>query len=308
MILEAKNISKNYSGHRALQEVSIGVEKGEVFGLLGPNGAGKTTLIRIINQIIRPDSGTVLLNNEAISSSSIPKIGYLPEERGLYKKMTVADQVLYLSSLKGLKNSLAKERLKTWLEKFDMLPWAKKKIEELSKGMQQKVQFIVTVIHEPELLILDEPFSGFDPVNTELVKKEVLNLKKNGTSIIFSTHNMSSVEEVCDSIALINRSKKILGGSVAEVRKSHGGDEFLVTYIGNKIAFVNALWTNFQLVDHKEVNGVAEARVKSLNGCNLNKLAESIIPHVELKAIQEKLPSMHDIFIKVVSQKDQVDE
>jgi len=303
MLLKLENISKSFSGHQALKDVSIEIEQGEIFGLLGPNGAGKTTLIRIINQIIKQDSGNVLLNNNPITKKDIEKIGYLPEERGLYKKMTILDQAIYLAGLKGVHKKEAKNSLKYWLEKFELLPWANKKVEDLSKGMQQKIQFIVTVLHKPKLLILDEPFSGFDPVNTNLIKQEILNLKENGTTIIFSTHNMASVEEVCEKIALINKSEKIISGTVNDVRKSYGKNEFTVGFEGNLIAFTNSLWTNFELLDNKQQNGHTVARVKSTNGSGLNKLAESILPVVNIKFMEEKLPSMHDIFIQEVSGK-----
>ena len=220
-ILQIMHVSKRYSNHQALKDVSLSVPEKSVFGLLGPNGAGKTSLIRIINQITGPDSGEVFFKGEKLQQKHVERIGYLPEERGLYKKMTVGDQVLYLARLKGLSKQEAKKRLTLWFEKFEMQSWWKKKVEELSKGMQQKVQFIVTVIHEPELLILDEPFSGFDPINAQLIKNEILDLRKKGATVIFSTHNMGSVEELCDNIALINKSEKILDGTVKEIRKAN---------------------------------------------------------------------------------------
>ena len=218
-ILSAKNIVKKYAAHTALDDVSLDIPAQSIFGLLGPNGAGKTSLIRIINQITGPDSGEVFFENEKLSPKHVEQIGYLPEERGLYKKMEVGEQALYLAQLKGMKKAEAKKKLKYWFEKFEIDAWWNKKVEELSKGMQQKVQFIVTVMHEPKLLILDEPFSGFDPINANLIKNEILNLKKQGSTILFSTHNMGSVEELCDNIALINRSKKIVDGSVKDIRK-----------------------------------------------------------------------------------------
>ena len=225
--LETENVVKQYAGHLALNKVSIQVPQGTIFGLLGPNGAGKTTLIRIINRITAPDSGIVRFNSHESSPEDIYQIGYLPEERGLYKKMKVGEQAIYLAQLKGLSYPEARSRLTRWFEKFDIMPWWNRKLEELSKGMQQKVQFIITVIHEPELLIFDEPFSGFDPVNADRLKQEILELKAAGHTIIFSTHNMSSVEEICDEIALINRSEVVLSGNVKEVRERFKSNTYI---------------------------------------------------------------------------------
>jgi len=232
MFLEAKEITKQYTNHLALDKVSIQVPENQIFGLLGPNGAGKTTLIRIINQITAPDSGELWMKNKPMSEKDIYNIGYLPEERGLYKKMKVGEQALYLARLKGLPRQTAKKRLTELFEKFDIMTWWNKRLEELSKGMQQKVQFIITIVHEPELLVFDEPFSGFDPVNADLLKKEILELKKKGASIIFSTHDMNSVEELCDNIALIDRSKVVLSGNINDIRskyKTNMNDIFIKT-------------------------------------------------------------------------------
>src|ERR1700710_2861188 len=236
-MLSIRNIVKQYAGHTALNDVSLEVEKGQIFGLLGPNGAGKTSLIRIINQITAPDSGEVYFNGEKLNQSHIDRIGYLPEERGLYKKMEIGEQMIYLARLKGLSRDEATRRLKAWFEKLGMETWWNKKIEELSKGMQQKAQFVATVLHEPELIILDEPFSGFDPVAAELIKDEILELNKKGATILFSTHRMESVEELCDSIALIHKSRKILDGRVKHIRNSYRNATYVVEYIGNKMAF-----------------------------------------------------------------------
>ncbi|WP_373697687.1 ABC transporter ATP-binding protein, partial [Porphyromonas loveana] len=217
--LEANHIRKRYAAHTALDDVSISVQQGRVFGLLGPNGAGKTSLIRIINRITAPDEGEVLFDGRPMQAEDVRRIGYLPEERGLYPKMKVGEQAIYLARLKGVGKQEARQRLTAWFEKFDIMPWWDKKVEELSKGMQQKVQFVCTVIHEPELLIFDEPFSGFDPVNADLLKREILELARKGRTVIFSTHNMQSVEEVCDDFALINKSHVVLNGSVREVRR-----------------------------------------------------------------------------------------
>ena len=218
--LECKNIVKQYTGHRALDDVSIAVPKGCIYGLLGPNGAGKTSLIRIINQITKPDSGTVLFDGELLGQKHIKNVGYLPEERGLYKKMKVGEQAVYFARLRGMNKMDAEKKLLQWFRKFEIEKWWNKKVEELSKGMQQKIQFIVTIVHEPELLIFDEPFSGFDPINVDLLKKEILHLKEKGTTIIFSTHNMSSVEELCDYISLINNGKNILSGEINEIKNN----------------------------------------------------------------------------------------
>jgi len=300
-IFSAKSVVKKYDKYTALDDVSITVKKNSIFGLLGPNGAGKTSLIRIINQITGPDSGELFFNGERLQQKHIERIGYLPEERGLYKKMEVGEQALYLARLKGLSRQEATKRLKYWFEKFEITTWWNKKIEELSKGMQQKVQFIVTVLHEPELLILDEPFSGFDPINANLIKNEILELKQKGTSIIFSTHNMASVEELCDDIALINRSKKILEGSVKEIRKEYRTNTYKVEFTGNLIAFTNAIWTGCELLEKHTEGNVNIATVKLLNDATPNQLLQAIMPHVMVNGLHEIIPSMNDIFIAKVS-------
>jgi ABC-2 type transport system ATP-binding protein len=300
-IFSAKEVVKRYDKHLALDGVSINVKKNSIFGLLGPNGAGKTSLIRIINQITGPDSGELFFNGERLHQQHIERIGYLPEERGLYKKMEVGEQALYLARLKGLSKQEATKRLKYWFEKFEITTWWNKKIEELSKGMQQKVQFIVTVLHEPELLILDEPFSGFDPINANLIKNEILELKQKGTSIIFSTHNMASVEELCDDIALINRSKKILEGSVKDIRKEYRTNTYRVEFTGNIIAFTNAIWTGCELIEKHTEGNTNIATVKLLYDTTPNQLLQAIMPHVMVNGLQEIIPSMNDIFIAKVS-------
>ncbi len=301
-LLEAHGIEKRYSGHLALDDVSIMVPKGTIYGLLGPNGAGKTTLIRIINQITGPDKGEVLFNGRKLEANDIYKIGYLPEERGLYKKMKVGEQALFLSQLKGLSRNDAMKRLKYWFEKFEIQSWWDKKIEELSKGMAQKVQFMVTVIHEPELLIFDEPFSGFDPINTQLVKDEILELKKKGTTIIFSTHNMSTVEDLCDHITLINKSKNILSGQIDNVRMNYGSNIFEVGYRGNYDTIANNIGGMFEIINNNIENAVPKLQVKIANPAESNKLLQSILPHAEVVSFNPVVPSMHDIFIKVVSE------
>ncbi|MBN8693768.1 MAG: ATP-binding cassette domain-containing protein [Bacteroidetes bacterium] len=306
-ILEVRNVTKKYSNHIALNDVSLTVPRQSVFGLLGPNGAGKTSLIRIINQITAPDSGEVFLNGEKLNPKHVDLIGYLPEERGLYKKMPVGEQALYLAQLKGLKKAEAKKRLLYWFEKFEMQTWWNKKIEELSKGMQQKVQFIVTVLHEPSLLILDEPFSGFDPINAQLIRNEILELRKKGSTIIFSTHNMGSVEELCDHIALINRSKNILDGSVKEIRKTHRSNTYKISFKGNMLGFTNALWTGAELLDKgKDDEEINWALIKIAPQVKSSQLLQSILPVCEIVSFNEVIPSMNDIFISKVNSENGV--
>ena len=301
-ILSAKNIVKRYAAHTALDDVSLDIPAQSIYGLLGPNGAGKTSLIRIINQITGPDSGEIFFENEKLAPKHIEQIGYLPEERGLYKKMEVGEQALYLAQLKGMKKDEAKKKLKYWFEKFEIDAWWNKKVEELSKGMQQKVQFIVTVLHEPKLLILDEPFSGFDPINANLIKNEILDLKKKGSTILFSTHNMGSVEELCDNIALINRSKKIVDGSVKDIRKANKSNVIEVEFTGNMMGFTNSLWTYGKLGEHSAEGEICKAQIELTPGSTSNQLLSSILPVVEIHSFKELVPSMNDIFIKKVSE------
>lgn len=300
-ILSAKNIVKNYAAHKALDNVSLDIPRQSIFGLLGPNGAGKTSLIRIINQITGPDSGELLFEGEKLNPKHIEQIGYLPEERGLYKKMEVGEQALYLAQLKGMPKAEAKKKLKVWFQKFEMETWWSKKVEELSKGMQQKVQFIVTVLHEPKLLILDEPFSGFDPINANLIRDEILNLKKQGSTILFSTHNMGSVEELCDNIALINKSKKILDGSVKEIRKQYKSNTYQLEFTGNMMGFTNALWSGAELLEHTTEDDHNKVKVKLLGKTTANDLLQAIIPVAQIQSFREIIPSMNDIFIQQVN-------
>jgi ABC-2 type transport system ATP-binding protein len=302
-ILEVKNINKHYASHIALKDVSLFVEPQKIFGLLGPNGAGKTSLIRIINQITGPDSGDVFFNGERLSPKHVDFIGYLPEERGLYKKMSVGEQVMYLAQLKGLKKADAKQKLQQWFKKFEIESWWDKKIEELSKGMQQKVQFIVTVLHEPKLLILDEPFSGFDPINAQLIKNEILELRDKGATIIFSTHNMGSVEELCDNIALINKAEKLLDGSVKEIRKNYKSNTYNISFKGNLMGFTNALWAGAELLEKKSDDDVHTVTVKMLRQNKPNDLLQAVINNTEILSFNEVVPSMNDIFISVVENK-----
>lgn len=297
MFLEAKNIYKHYAAHTALDDVSISVRAGSVFGLLGPNGAGKTSLIRIINRITAPDSGEVLVDGRRMQASDVERIGYLPEERGLYRKMKVGEQAIYLAQLKGLDKATARKRLEGWFEKFDIMPWWNKKVEELSKGMQQKVQFVCTVIHEPELLIFDEPFSGFDPVNAELLKREILELKEAGRTIIFSTHNMQSVEEICDDIALINRSRLVLSGEVSTVRKAHASG-ILSLRLSNTLP-EDALLGLEVISQTAERTGVV-LRLRRREGESNRDLIQRLPMGVDLLALREEVPSMHEIFIQTV--------
>jgi ABC-2 type transport system ATP-binding protein len=299
-ILSIDQVVKQFAGHRALDGVSIDIPEGSVFGLLGPNGAGKTTLIRIITQISSPDSGRIIYRGTDLEASHIRRMGYLPEERGLYKKMEVGEQALYLCRLKGLSRPEAMKRLKYWFEKFEITSWWKKKIEELSKGMQQKVQFITTVLHDPDFIILDEPFTGFDPINAELIKQELMALRDKGATIVLSTHRMESVEELCSHIALLNRGRKILDGSVREIRSQFRTHQFEVHYTGNKIAFTNALWSGFELLDIREDQEHSVARVKMLGEHTPNDLLRVLLPHVSILGLQEVIPGMNDIFIEQV--------
>lgn len=291
-MLQIKNLNKTYGTNKALTDVDLFVPKGVIFGLLGPNGAGKTTLIRIINQIIEGDSGEILIEDVPLNPSHVSKIGYLPEERGLYKKMKVWDQLLYFARLKGLSQQDAKDKIKFWLEKMDIASWKEKKIEDLSKGMAQKVQFISTIIHEPPLLILDEPFSGFDPVNAELIKNEILELKTKGTTVILSTHRMESVELLCDQVAMINRSKKILDGTIKEVKKSFRPEVYSISLSDPK-KFIPQEWTA------KEEDGVHHFTLP-LSGKSPNELLSELMQYGQVRVFQEMTPSMEEIFIHQV--------
>jgi ABC-2 type transport system ATP-binding protein len=301
-IINIEHVTKRYAAHTALDNVSIDIPQQSVFGLLGPNGAGKTSLIRIITQITAPDSGRILFEGKPLNADHIAMMGYLPEERGLYKKMEVGEQALYLAQLKGLSRQEAMKRLKYWFEKFEIQSWWKKKIEELSKGMAQKVQFITTVLHEPKFLILDEPFTGFDPINAELVKNELIALKEKGTTIVLSTHRMESVEELCTHIALLDHASKILEGSVKEIRKQYKSNTYEIQYQGNKIGFTHALWTGFELLDMKEDGEHAVAKVKMVGNHSPNDLLNALLPHVQVFGFREIIPGMNDIFIRKVSE------
>ncbi len=303
-LFTASNITKQFAAHRALDKVSIHVPEGSIFGLLGPNGAGKTTLIRIINQIIAPDTGELMFQGRRLQPLDVENIGYLPEERGLYKKMKVGEQALYLAQLKGLSRKEAEKRLSHWFSKFEIMGWWNRKVEELSKGMQQKVQFIVTVIHEPRLLIFDEPFSGFDPINVNLLKEEILNLKANGSTIIFSTHNMASVEELCDHIALINNSRKILDGDVKSIKKEYANNTFEVRFNLAEQDLGAILPDTFSILKNGIDNDLQVARIKLPEETKPNDLLALLMPHVTIHSLNEIIPSMNDIFIHVVTQKE----
>ena len=296
-ILIVDHVSKSYKTKVALDDVSLKVQKGDVFGLLGPNGAGKTTLIRIINQIFSPDKGELFFNGERLSEKHIQKIGYLPEERGLYKKMKVGEQALYLAQLKGMKANDAKKALDYWFAKFEISSWYNKKVQELSKGMQQKVQFITTVMHSPELLIFDEPFSGFDPLNTDMLKNEILDLSRKGATIIFSTHNMESVEQICDKIALINSSHLVLEGSVKDVKQRFKKFEYEIVISGDYND--NLLIEGVSLIDQTTSNGNTVLKVKIDKGKNADLLS-NILKYTDIISYKEILPSMNEIFITTI--------
>jgi ABC-2 type transport system ATP-binding protein len=300
--LQANNIVKQFSNHLALDDVSISVPDKSIFGLLGPNGAGKTTLIRIITQITAPDTGRVLFNGHPLKAEDVNYIGYLPEERGLYKKMKVGEQSLYLVQLKGISKHDALRKLKYWFEKFGIQDWWDKKVEELSKGMQQKVQFITTVLHEPKLLIFDEPFSGFDPINANLIKQEILDLRQKGATIIFSTHNMSSVEELCDHIALINLGKNILHGPINDIRATYKADSYQLYFRGEH-ANIEQVLTGIAEVSPQPATGdIRKVFIKKLNGTTSREIIEKVNQTVEVTNFSEVVPSMNDIFIRVVEQ------
>ncbi len=298
MYLETNEVVKQYSNHLALNKVSIQVPKGTVFGLLGPNGAGKTTLIRIITRITAPDSGSVVIDGRPSVAEDIFNIGYLPEERGLYRKMKVGEQAMYLAQLRGMTKKDAHHELMIWFKRFDIMDWYNRKVEELSKGMQQKVQFISTVIHNPDLLIFDEPFSGFDPVNTDIVKNEMLRLKDEGKTIILSTHNMESVEELCDNIALINKAQVVLQGNVFDIRMEHRPSIFRFRLFGNEFEYEHPA---FELLSKELYHEFIDLRIKKLNGISNNDLAKLIFDKYEVVSYDEELPTMNDVFIKTVT-------
>jgi ABC-2 type transport system ATP-binding protein len=302
-LLVAENVSKSFGEFKALNDVSIAVPRGSVFGLLGPNGAGKTTLIRIINQITMPDTGSVLLDGKPLQADDIRHIGYLPEERGLYKSMKVGEQALYLSQLKGLSKQEARKRLKYWFERLEIGDWWNKKIQELSKGMAQKIQFVVTVLHEPKLLIFDEPFSGFDPINANLIKDEILRLRDAGATVIFSTHRMESVEEMCDHIALLNQSEKILDGKLIDIKREYRANTYEIGLIaGDHAATEAVIREQFELfpADFKTINDEFQCKVRIPETATANELVNFLTSKGELTHFVEVVPSANDIFIQTV--------
>ena len=302
-LLEANGIVKDYTGHKALDDVTVHVPEGSVYGLLGPNGAGKTTLIRIINHITAPDAGEVIFDGRPLTADDVKHIGYLPEERGLYKKMKVGEQAIFFARLKGLDKRDAEKRLKEWFERMEIGNWWNKKVEELSKGMAQKVQFIITVLHRPKLLIFDEPFSGFDPINANILKREILRLRDGGSTVIFSTHNMSSVEELCDHITLINRSRNILTGNVEELRRSFGGNRFRLRYEGELSSLAEAIKPVVSYIgeDEEETRGQGESVIVELNDAATRRdLVDIANRATDLVGFEPVMPSINNIFINAV--------
>ena len=301
-LIKIENVTKSFAKHVALDDVSLSIPQGSIYGLLGPNGAGKTTLLRIINRIIAPDCGRVLFDGREITADDVYRIGYMPEERGLYKKMKVGEQAVFFARLKGMSRKEATEKLKMWFEKFGVEEWWNKSVNELSKGMAQKVQFIATVLHEPKLLIFDEPFSGFDPINANLLKSEILELRDKGATIIFSTHNMSSVEEVCDHITLIDKSKNILSGNVDEIRHRHGANIFEVDYRGVESDVLAALDGCCEvLASASSSAGYNKVKIHVPDNAALRGVIAKVNESVELRSFREVIPSMNDIFVRAVN-------
>jgi ABC-2 type transport system ATP-binding protein len=306
-MLEINNLQKSFQRKIALDDISLSVGKGEIYGLLGPNGAGKTTLIRIINQIIEADAGTIRFNGQLMTQSQLAQIGYLPEERGLYKNMQIEEQLIFLAQLRGLTKNEAQLNVTHWLTKFGIQDWRAKRVESLSKGMAQKVQFIAALVHDPQLLVLDEPLSGFDPVNVELILTEMKELKASGKTIILSTHNMQSVDEICDRASLIHEAKKLAEDTVWNLREQHNQGEYSVRFKGNMIGFVNALWTDFELLGHEEIgDNRFSAKLKMRGTSQMNDLINALVGKVELELIEKKLPSMQEVFIDIIRGKEEV--
>jgi ABC-2 type transport system ATP-binding protein len=305
-ILVSNNVVMSFEGHLALDQVSIDVPDGKIFGLLGPNGAGKTTLLRIVNQITAPDSGNVFFDGHPLTADDVFRIGYLPEERGLYKKMKIGDQAMYLARLKGMTTAEAQSSLKSWFVRFGIQAWWNKKITELSKGMAQKVQFVTTVMHNPKLLILDEPFSGFDPINVDLIRNEIIRLKEKGTSVILSTHNMESVEEMCDEIALIDNARLVVAGKVHDIRRIHGDNHIEILYRASLPLNVHELGSvPFSVISEGKKDGSYQMVVALEEGHGTNEILTSLLPRTNIIGMTEIIPRMHDIFIKLVTNKEE---
>lgn len=300
MYIEAIGISKYYGKYQALNNINLSLQSGEIYGLLGPNGAGKTTFIRIINKIIVQDEGQIFWNSKPMEFEHVKRIGYLPEERGLYKKMKVGEHCLYIAKLKGMTSTEAQKQVRMWFEKFDIVNWWNRPIEELSKGMQQKVQFIITVLHNPDVLILDEPFSGFDPINADLIKNEIIQMKRNGKAIIISTHNMSSVEELCDNILLINKGKSILQGNVHEIKEKFKKNVVELTITHCDVNLTNLLEEGYSIVKEEQKNGLKVLRIRISSGKTLNHLLELLLPHCRVHSFFEVYPTINEIFIQQV--------
>lgn len=303
MQIEVENIAKSYAHHEALKRFSVVLESGKITGLLGPNGAGKTSFIRILNQIIGADEGQIKIDGERLNKSHIASFGYLPEERGLYSHMKVLNHIVYLARLKGIDKTEAHQKANHWLDKLALSDWKHAKIRQLSKGMAQKIQFICTIIHDPKIIILDEPFSGFDPINAEVIKAEILELKESGKTIVLSTHNMNSVESICDNIILLNAGNKILDGSITQVKENFRPNTYHIQFKGNVIGFTNALWAGYELIDRKQLsNEQFVATIKLLNDHTINNLLDTVIPHVQIEGVKEVIPSMNDIFIQAITE------
>lgn len=305
--LEIKDVSKAFGANQAIIKASFNVDSGKVVGLLGPNGAGKTSMMRMLNHILVPDEGKILIDNEILSEKHLKRIGYLPEERGLYTSEKVLPQLIYFGRLRGMDKKTASLTAKNWLEKFQITNWANKRIETLSKGMAQKVQFIATVIHNPDLLILDEPFSGFDPLNIELIRNEIKQFKQEGKTIIISTHNMNEAEELCDNIILINKGQIVLNDSINEIREKFSDNVYTIRFKGNMIAFANALWTGYELLDKTSLNEnthIAQLKMKHEN--NLTSFVKAMEGQVNVEEVSKYKASMHSIFLKVVDEKEEV--
>ena len=310
LMLEIEEIHKSYFQHKVLRDISFSVKAGKIVGLLGPNGAGKTTLIRIINQIIAPDRGFISFNNKLLNLDHLKSIGYLPEERGLYKRMTIESQAYFFGQLRGMDKRAIRFQLNKWLDQFNIQDWRKKRIEELSKGMAQKIQFIFSVLHEPDLLILDEPFSGFDPVNADLIRKELITMKEKGVTILLSTHNMKSVEELCDEVILIDKGEKVLEGSLELIKNQHKKGIYAITFTGNMIAFATALWSGYEIVSKEIIDDNTFRVLLKMRGENeLNDLLATLIPNMKIISAYEVLPSMEEIFIELTNiQKEPLNE